>query len=123
MMHMSTKKWVKYQLIIFISSEKNSKRSKHACEHICFSCTEWVDSALIQSSLLPSFLNGLNFMFKVCFLQCSHFTVSFHPLFMNNDFFSFYLLLARDVHYGTFTGSGIFWNLYFESRISNPVSE
>jgi len=28
---------------------------------------------------------------------------------------------SRDVHYGTFRGSGIFQNLYFESRISNPI--
>jgi len=31
--------------------------------------------------------------------------------------------MARDVHYGTFRGSGIFRNLYFESRISNPIPE
>jgi len=30
---------------------------------------------------------------------------------------------VRDVHYGTFTGSGIFRNLYFESKISNPILE
>jgi len=35
-----------------------------------------------------------------------------------------YLMLRiRDVHYGTFRGSGIFRNFYFESRISNPISE
>jgi len=34
-------------------------------------------------------------------------------------------LAVRDVHYGTFRGSGIFFisNLYFESRISNPIPE
>jgi len=30
---------------------------------------------------------------------------------------------AGDVHYGTFRGSGVFRNLYFESRISNLVPE
>jgi len=33
------------------------------------------------------------------------------------------LLLIRDVHYGTFRSSGIFQNLYFESRILNPLLE
>jgi len=32
-------------------------------------------------------------------------------------------ITTRDVHYGTFRGSGIFLNLYFESRISNPIPE
>jgi len=30
---------------------------------------------------------------------------------------------TRDVHYGTFRVSGMFQNLYFESRISNRISE
>jgi len=32
-------------------------------------------------------------------------------------------LECRDVNYGTFGGSGIFRNLYFKSRIVNPIPE
>jgi len=32
-------------------------------------------------------------------------------------------LSDKDVHYGTFRGSGIFQNLYFESIILNPILE
>jgi len=28
---------------------------------------------------------------------------------------------GRYVHYETFRGSGILWNLYFKSRISHPI--
>lgn len=35
----------------------------------------------------------------------------------------YHWLTTRDMHYGTFQGSGIFWNFYFESQTSNPILE
>jgi len=70
-------------------------------------------------------INGLSIFilltampFQQAFINLTH-TLNCHEV--NKMHIQHYM--SRDVHYGTIRGSAIFWNLYFESRISNPIPE